>query len=95
MFYSLPVVDAWSVFFAPDLRCGAASGRITFYLKWFLHLRLLVWELGITPDWNDWGKLILVLTMYAGRIGVLTFVLSFLHSKDDKIRYLRKILMIG
>ena len=50
---------------------------------------------GITPDWNDWGKLILVLTMYAGRIGVLTFVLSFLHSKDDKIRYPSENIMIG
>ena len=50
---------------------------------------------GITPDWNDWGKLILVLTMYAGRIGVLTFVLSFLHSKDDKIRHPSENIMIG
>ena len=50
---------------------------------------------GITPDWNDWGKLILVLTMYAGRIGVLTFVLSFLHPKDDKIRYPSENIMIG
>ena len=38
---------------------------------------------------------ILVLTMYAGRIGVLTFVLSFLHSKDDKIRYPSENIMIG
>lgn len=58
----------------------------------FATVGLGVW---ITPDWNDWGKLILVLTMYAGRIGVLTFVLSFLHSKDDKIRYPSENIMIG
>lgn len=50
---------------------------------------------GITPEWNDWGKLVLVFTMYAGRIGVLTFVLSFLHSKKDKIRYPSENIMIG
>lgn len=51
--------------------------------------------IGITPDWNDWGKLILILTMYAGRIGVLTFVLSFLHQKEDKVRYPSENIMIG
>lgn len=50
---------------------------------------------GITDSWNDAGKIILILTMYAGRVGVLTFILSFLQRKEDKVKYPSENIMIG
>ena len=43
--------------------------------------------IGITPGWEPLGKWVLILTMYIGRIGILTFALSFFQSGTDKIRF--------
>ena len=51
--------------------------------------------IGITPDWQPFGKWILILTMYIGRIGILTFILSFLSSGTNKIRYPSEHINIG
>ena len=51
--------------------------------------------IGITPDWHPLGKWILILTMYVGRIGILTFILSFLSSGTNKIRYPSEHINIG
>ena len=51
--------------------------------------------IGITPGWEPLGKLVLILTMYIGRIGILTFILSFLSSGTNKIRYPSEHINIG
>ena len=51
--------------------------------------------IGITPDWQPLGKWVLILTMYIGRIGILTFILSFLSSGTNKIRYPSEHINIG
>ena len=51
--------------------------------------------IGITPDWNPWCKLVLIMTMYIGRIGILTFGMSFFNKKVDKLRYPTENVMIG
>ena len=51
--------------------------------------------IGITPEWNSWCKLVLIMTMYIGRIGILTFGMSFFNKKVDKLRYPTENVMIG
>ena len=51
--------------------------------------------IGITPEWNPWCKLVLIMTMYIGRIGILTFGMSFFNKKVDKLRYPTENVMIG
>ncbi len=51
--------------------------------------------IGITNDWNVFGKLILVLTMFIGRVGIITFVLSWMRQKNNKIKYPHENIMIG
>ena len=51
--------------------------------------------IGITPEWNAWCKLVLIMTMYIGRIGILTFGMSFFNKKVDKLRYPTENIMIG
>ena len=51
--------------------------------------------IGITPDWAPFGKWILILTMYIGRIGILTFILSFLSTGNNKIRFPSEHINIG
>ncbi len=50
---------------------------------------------GITVEWNVWCKLILIATMYIGRIGILTFSMSFFNKKVDRIRYPAENILIG
>ena len=50
---------------------------------------------GITVEWNMWCKLILIATMYVGRIGILTFSMSFFDKKIDRIRYPAENILIG
>ena len=35
--------------------------------------------IGITPEWDEWGKGLLCLTMLLGRVGIMTFLLSFIR----------------
>ena len=51
--------------------------------------------IGITPEWNPWCKLVLIITMFIGRIGILTFGMSFFNKKVDKLRYPTENIMIG
>ena len=51
--------------------------------------------IGITGEWNVWCKLILIATMYIGRVGILTFGLSFFNRKLDRVRYPSENIIIG
>lgn len=51
--------------------------------------------IGITPHWEPLGKWVLILTMYIGRIGILTFILSFLSTGTNKIRFPSEHINIG
>ena len=51
--------------------------------------------IGITSQWNMWGKLILTLTMLVGRVGIMTFMLSLITQKSSAIKYPPEDIMIG
>lgn len=51
--------------------------------------------IGITNEWNDWGKLILSLTMLAGRVGILTFMLSLVEQSSSAVKYPPEDIMVG
>lgn len=51
--------------------------------------------IGITSEWNIWGKLILALTMLVGRVGIMTFMLSLITQKNTRIKYPEEKIMIG
>lgn len=51
---------------------------------------------GLTGHLNDWGKLIVTLTMYLGRIGPITLALAFNSNlKENKISYAEGKVTIG
>ena len=50
---------------------------------------------GITTEWNSICKFVLIMTMYVGRIGILTFSMSFFNKKIDKLRYPTENVLIG
>ncbi len=39
-------------------------------------------SLGITPDLTPWGKLIITIVMFMGRVGVIAFILAVMKSKE-------------
>ena len=51
--------------------------------------------IGITTGWNSLAKLILVLTMFVGRVGIMTFMLSLITQKPSTIKYPPENIMIG
>ena len=51
--------------------------------------------IGITSEWDIWGKLILTLTMLVGRIGIMTFMLALITQKNSVIKYPQEDIMIG
>lgn len=51
--------------------------------------------IGITANWNVWGKLVLTLTMLVGRVGIMTFMLSLITQKETQIKYPPENIMIG
>lgn len=51
--------------------------------------------IGITSEWNDWCKLVLIATMYVGRIGILTFGMSFFTKQTDRVRYPTENIIVG
>ena len=51
--------------------------------------------IGITLSWNDWGKGLLALTMLLGRVGIMTFLLSFIRQKQSTIKHPEEDIMIG
>ncbi len=52
-------------------------------------------SLGITNQWSDVGKLILCLTMFIGRVGILTLLISMTKQRKTKLRYPQEHVMIG
>ena len=50
-----------------------------------------------TASLNGWGKLIIIVTMYFGRVGVLTISLGFLMGDraEERFRYAYTDLLIG
>ncbi len=51
---------------------------------------------GITPDLTDFGKIIITLTMYAGRVGPLTMAFAFAkRSKKSNFRYSEGNILVG
>ena len=51
--------------------------------------------IGITLEWNVWGKLLLSLTMLVGRVGIMTFMLSLIRQRETMIKYPSENVMIG
>lgn len=51
--------------------------------------------IGITTEWNFWGKLVLIITMLVGRVGIMTFMLAFITQKDTLVKYPEENVMIG
>lgn len=50
---------------------------------------------GITPEWHPVCKLILIMTMFIGRIGILTFTMAFLEKEASILRYPSEDMIIG
>ncbi|MEG0970045.1 MAG: potassium transporter TrkG, partial [Acidaminococcaceae bacterium] len=51
---------------------------------------------GVTQSLCPASKVILILTMFAGRVGVLTFVMALMHKRKPKaMRYPEENIMIG
>lgn len=51
--------------------------------------------IGITGEWNLPCKLVLIASMFVGRIGILTFGLSFFNRKADLVGYPSENIVIG
>lgn len=51
--------------------------------------------IGITSEWDVYGKLVLTLTMLVGRVGIMTFMLSLITQKETRIKYPPEDVMIG
>jgi trk system potassium uptake protein TrkH len=51
--------------------------------------------IGITNEWDMWGKLILSLTMLMGRVGILTFIMAVIKQEESLIKYPEGNIMIG
>jgi len=53
-------------------------------------------SLGITPKLSSVGKIIIILTMYTGRIGPLTLLYAFSRQKPfGRYEYVEETVMIG
>jgi trk system potassium uptake protein TrkH len=53
-------------------------------------------SLGLTPRLNDIGKIVIIMTMYIGRIGPLTFLYAFSREKaKGRYDYVEESIMIG
>jgi trk system potassium uptake protein TrkH len=53
-------------------------------------------SLGLTPRLNDIGKIVIIMTMYIGRIGPLTFLYAFSRERaKGKYDYVEESVMIG
>ena len=50
---------------------------------------------GMSGRWNDTCKIILILAMFIGRIGVMTLVLTFADRHRDRISYPTENVTIG
>ena len=51
--------------------------------------------IGITLTWDDWAKALLSLTMLLGRVGIMTFLMSFIQQRQTAVKYPEKDIMLG
>ena len=51
--------------------------------------------IGITSDWDAWGKLVLSLTMLVGRVGVLTFMMAVINQQKMEAKHPPENIMVG
>lgn len=53
-------------------------------------------SLGLTPDLTDWGRILIIITMFVGRLGPLTIGLAFIYQKKKPdLRFPATRIMIG
>ncbi len=52
-------------------------------------------SVGLTEQWNDICKIILIFAMFIGRVGVMTLVLAFAERKCGQVRYPADNVVIG
>lgn len=52
-------------------------------------------SVGLTEHWNEMCKIILILAMFIGRIGVMTLVLTFMEREHGRIRYPSEKVIVG
>ena len=51
---------------------------------------------GITPTLSSAGKLLLIVTMFIGRVGLLTFAVAFTQRKEEPLyRYPEERILVG
>ena len=50
---------------------------------------------GITPELSDAGKLVIILVMFAGRVGVFTLLSMWVERKEANARYTEETVVIG
>lgn len=50
---------------------------------------------GVTPRLSPWGKLILVATMFTGRIGLLTLLVAIAGKRVEPARYPSEEVLVG
>ena len=51
--------------------------------------------IGITTEWDAWGKVLLCLTMLLGRVGIMTFLLSLIQQRQSIVKYPKEEIMLG
>lgn len=52
-------------------------------------------SMGLTNEWNTSCKIVLMIAMFIGRIGVMTLAVAFATSSDTSIRYPKENIVIG
>lgn len=52
-------------------------------------------SVGLTAHWNEMCKIVLILAMFIGRIGVMTLVLTFMERQQGRIRYPSEKVIVG
>ncbi|MTV50405.1 Trk family potassium uptake protein [Heliobacillus mobilis] len=51
--------------------------------------------MGLTPNLSDFGRILIALTMFAGRVGPLTLAVALNNGEPSKIRYPEERVMVG
>ncbi len=96
--FAIFTVSAMWVMFAAF--CIACSDRDVHYIQGIIFEVMSAFgtvgmSLGITNQWSDFGKCMLCLTMFIGRVGLLTLLLSMTKQRKTKLRYPSEHIMIG
>lgn len=100
------IFKSMGVFVLCVLWIGIAFASLLVFNDTHKHFHLILCELfsafgtvglgvGITSEWNTICKMILIITMFIGRIGILTFTMSIVSKKPDKLRYPSEDMIIG